>query len=107
MMRRVWALGCSAALFLAACDNSTPQKPATPPSAPVRMACATPEQAGLKAADVTRKLSEAATAKRITEDEYRAFNAAMGEGLRAWAEKQDLKGYCAALDKIVTDAGLQ
>ena len=93
-------------LGLGACNDST-NKPATPPSPAIRMACTTPEQAAQKAADVTCKLSEALTAKRISEDDYRAYNATFGAGLRAWSEKQDLKAYCGALDKVVSDAALK
>ena len=107
-MRNVWRAGAisTCLLGLAACDNSA-NKPATPPSPPIHMACVTPEQAAQKAADITRKLAEAVTAKRISEDDYRAHNVTFGAGLRAWSEKQDLKAYCAALDKVVKDAALQ
>ena len=107
-MRNVWVLAAISAVFLgvAGCgDNGT--KPPTPPSPPIHMACTTPEQAGQKAADVTKKLAEAVTAKRISQDDYNAHNATIGTGLRAWSEKQDLKAYCAALDKVVTDAALR
>jgi hypothetical protein len=30
----------------------------------------------------------------------------MGAGFKAWAEQQDLKAYCAALDRISKDAAL-
>lgn len=71
------------------------------------MACTTPEQAGQKATDLTTKLAEAVTAKRMSEDDYRVHNATLRAGLRAWGEKRDLKAYCAALDKVVSDAALQ
>jgi hypothetical protein len=104
-MQKVWraALISSVLLGIAACDN----KPATPPSPPIHMACTTPAQAGQKAQEITRKLGEAVTAKRISDDDYRAYNATLSTGLQAWGEKQDLKAYCAALDKVVSDAGLQ
>lgn len=92
-------------LGLAGCGDSS--KPAALPSPPVHMACTTPDEAGLKAGDVTRKLAEALDAKRITYDDYRGFDATLGVGRRAWAEKQDLKAYCASLEKVVNDAGLQ
>jgi hypothetical protein len=95
-----------AALILATCGDSTPPKRSAGASPPVRMACATPEQAGLKARDVTRKLSEARKQGTITQDEYVAFNNTMSGGLRAWSERQDLKAYCATLDRIVKDANL-
>jgi hypothetical protein len=107
-MHPVWRIGAVLTVFLglAACGDSA-KKPATPPSAPIRMACTTPEEAWHKAEDVTKRLAEAVSAKRISEDDYRGFNATIGSGMRAWSEKQDLKGYCAALEKVVTDAGLQ
>jgi hypothetical protein len=94
------------ALALAACGESTPKQSAGQ-SKPVRMACTTPEQAGLKAQDITRKLAEARKAGTITQDEYVAYNNTMGDGMAAWAERQDLKAYCAALARVVTDAGLK
>ncbi len=106
-MHKLWRAGVisTAFLALAACDNGAKQ-PTAPVSPPVRTACTTPEEAGHKMADITKKLAEALTAKRITEDDYRGYNATLGTGLRAWSEHQDLKGYCAALDKVVTDAAL-
>jgi len=103
-MRNFWAAGAISAvvLGLAACGDSS-----KPPSPPIHMACTTIEQAGQKAADITKKLAEAVTAKRMSEDDYRAHNATLRAGLRAWGEKQDLKAYCAALEKIVNDAALQ
>jgi hypothetical protein len=92
-------------LGVAACGDSS--KPAPPPSAPIRMACTTPQEAGMKALDVTRKLTEALDAKRITADEFRAFDATLGVGRRAWSERQDLKAYCGSLEKVVQDAKLQ
>jgi hypothetical protein len=94
-------------LILSACGDSTPPKQSAGASPPVRMACATPEQAGLKARDVARKLSEARKKGTITQDEYVAYNNTMSGGLRAWSERQDLKAYCAALDRIVRDASLR
>jgi len=99
------ALISTVLLGLAACDNG-PSKPSTPASAPVHMACTTPEEAGKKAQDITRKLGEALSAKHITEDEYRSLNLTLGSGFQAWSEHQDLKAYCAALDKVVHDGGL-
>ena len=107
-MQTVWRTGLilSVCLGLVACGDSA-KKPATPPSPPIHMVCTTPTQAGQKAQDVTKKLAEALTAKRINEDDFRGYNATLGVGMRAWSEKQDLKAYCAALEKVVTDAGLQ
>ena len=107
-MQNVWRAGAFSIvlLSLAGCDNSA-NKPATPPSPPIHVACTTPEQAGQKAKDITQKLGEAATAKRINDDDYRAYNTTLGMGYQAWSEKQDLKAYCAALDKVVNDAGLK
>lgn len=107
-MQNVWRAGLisTVLLGLAACDNS-PKKPVTPVGPPIRLACTTPDQAGQKAGDVTRKLAEALTAKRISEDDYRAHNATLNAGLRAWGEKKDLVAYCAALNKVVNDAALQ
>lgn len=95
-----------AALALAACGDSAPKQSAGA-SKPIRMACATPEQAGLKAQDVTRKLAEARKAGTLTQDEYVAFNNTMSDGLRGWADRQDLRAYCATLDRVVQDASLQ
>lgn len=95
-----------AALALAACGESTPKQSAGS-SKPIRTACATPEQAGLKAQDITRKLAEARKAGTINQDQYVAFTNTMSDGLRDWAERQDLKAYCATLERIVADAGLQ
>ena len=93
-------------LVLAGCGDSA-KKPAMPPSPPIRMVCTTPEQAGHKAEDVTKKLAEALSSKRISEDDYRGYNATLGMGMRAWSESHDLKAYCAALEKVVGDAALQ
>jgi hypothetical protein len=93
-------------LTVASCGESS-NKPAAPASPPIHMACTTPEQAGLKAADITRKLVEQKKAGTITQDEYAGYNNTLGQGLRAWAERQDLKAYCAALDRVVKDAGLK
>lgn len=92
-------------LALASCGESTPKTAGAKP--PVRLACATPEQAGLKAQDITGKLVEARKQGKITPDEYAALNDTMSNGFRDWAERQDLKAYCATLDRIVKDAGLQ
>jgi len=97
---------CSVPLGLAACGESNPQG-ASGTSPPIRAACATPEQAGLKAQDITRKLVEARKTGAITQDQYVAFNTTMSNALLAWSEKQDLKAYCAALERIATDANLQ
>ena len=105
-MSRAKALPFLAMLALVACGESAPQKAAgTSPA--VRTACTTPEQAGLKAGDVTRKLVEIKKAGKITQDEYDAYNLTMGQGLQAWSERQDLVAYCGALDRIVKGAGLQ
>lgn len=90
---------------LAACDNSSNKPP--PASPPVSMACTTPAEAGKKAQDITRKLGEALSAKQISDDDYRALNLTLGSGFQAWSERQDLKAYCAALDKVVHDGGLK
>jgi hypothetical protein len=107
-MQTLWRTGAILTLFLAlaACGDSG-KKPATPPSAPVRMACTTPEEAGHKAEDVTKKLTEALDAKRISYADYQGYNATLGVGRTAWSEKHDLKGYCDALAKVISDAGLQ
>ncbi|MCE9521278.1 MAG: hypothetical protein K8S25_07220 [Alphaproteobacteria bacterium] len=108
-MSRVKALPLFALLVLTACGESTPsnQQKAAGTSPPVRIACTTPEQAGAKAGDITRKLVEAKKAGKITQDEYDAFNVTMGQGLQAWSERQDLTAYCSALDRIVKGASLQ
>jgi hypothetical protein len=94
-------------LVLAACGDATPPKKSAGSSPPMRTACTTPEQAGLKAGDVTRKLIEAKKSGKITQDQYDAYNNTMGQGLRAWSERNDLIAYCNALNRIVTDAALQ
>jgi hypothetical protein len=96
-----------ACLLLAACGDSTPPKQSAGSSKPVHMACTTPDQAGLKAQDITRKLAEARKQGTMTPDEYIAFNNTLSDGLRAWAEQQDLRAYCATLERVVTDARLQ
>ena len=108
-MSRVKALTILACLALAACGESTPQgrQKSAGASPPMHLACTTPDQAGLKARDVTHKLVEAKKTGKITPDQYNAFNATMGQGLNAWSERQDLVAYCGALDRIVKDAGLQ
>jgi hypothetical protein len=105
-MSRIKASIVFAFLVLAACGESAP-KNAAGAGPPLRTACTTPEQAGLKATDVTRKLVEAKKAGKISQDEYDAYNATMGQGLQAWSERQDLTAYCGALDQIVKGAGLQ
>ena len=105
-MTRV-ALPLLACLLLAACGDSSPPKQSAGASKPVRMACTTPDQAGQKAQDITRKLAEARKQGTITPDEYIAFNNTLSDGLRAWAEQQDLRAYCTTLQRVVTDAHLQ
>lgn len=87
---------------LAACGEQAPKQS----SPPVRVACTTPEQAGQRAQDITHKLVEARKQGKITPDEYAALNNTMSNGFRDWAERQDLKSYCATLDRVVKDAGL-
>lgn len=106
MVRRA-ALLSTALLGLAACDNGSNKPPGPPASPAISMACTTPVEAGKKAQDITRKLGEALTAKRITDDDYRALNVTLGSGYQAWSERQDLKAYCAALEKVVNDGGLR
>jgi hypothetical protein len=107
-MRTITAFAvCSATLVLSACGESAPQQGSSGVSPPIRMACTTPEQAGTKAQDITRKLVEARKAGTITQDQYVAFNTTMSNALLAWSEKQDLRAYCTALDRIAVDAGLK
>lgn len=94
------------ALTLSACGDSAPKQSAGA-SKPVRMACRTPDEAGMKAQDITRKLAEARKAGTISQDEYVAYNNTMSDGLRIWAERQDLRAYCATLQRVVIDASLQ
>ena len=103
-MKRFSVPIAAACLALAACDNSQPKQSAGQ-SPPVRAACTTPEQAGLKAQDITRKLVEARKQGKITPEQYASLNNTMSEGFRAWAERQDLKAYCSALSRVATDAG--
>jgi hypothetical protein len=93
-------------LLLAACGESAPPQGAGT-SPPIRMACTTPEQAGAKAQDITHKLVEARKSGALTQEQYVAFNNAMSVGFRAWAERQDLKAYCAALDSVQKNANLK
>lgn len=102
-MSRPFVIAC-VCLALTACGDSA-QKQATQ-SPPVRIACTTPEQAGMKASDLTRQLVEAKKQGSITQDQYTALNNTMSTGFRAWAEHQDLRTYCAALDRVVKDSGL-
>lgn len=100
MIKRSAAL--IALVTLAACGEQAPKQS----SPPVRVACTTPEQAGQRAQDITHKLVEARKQGKITPDEYAALNNTMSNGFRDWAERQDLKSYCATLDRVVKDAGL-
>jgi hypothetical protein len=107
MRTLISAAVCSPLLMLAACGESTPQQGSSGASPPMRTACTTPEQAGAKAQDITRKLVEARKTGTISQDQYVAFNTTMSNALLAWSEKQDLKAYCGALDRIATDANLK
>lgn len=98
---------CLPLLILAACGESAPPQGSSGASPPMRTACTTPEQAGDKAQDITHKLVEARKTGVITQDQYEAFNKAMGNTFLGWSEKQDLKAYCAALERIATDANLK
>ncbi len=93
------------AVSLAACGDSQKKSAATQ-SPPVRKACTTPEQAGMKAADLTRKLIELKQQGTISAEEYASLNGMMSNGFRSWAEHQDLKAYCATLDRVTKSAGL-
>jgi hypothetical protein len=95
-----------AALALAACGDSAPKQSAGS-SKPVRMACRTIDEAAMKAQDITRKLAEGRKQGTISQDEYTAYTSTVSDGLSAWAERQDLRAYCAALQRVVTDAGLK
>jgi DNA-binding transcriptional regulator YiaG len=94
-------------LALGACGDSGKPKQSAGDSKPVRMACRTIDEAAMKAQDITRKLAEARKQGTITQDEYTAYTNTVSDGLSAWAERQDLKAYCAALQRVVTDAGFQ
>lgn len=96
-----------ASLTLVACGDSSPPKPTAGSSKPVRMACRTIDEAAMKAQDVTRKLAEGRKAGTLTQDEYVAYTNTVSDGLSAWAERQDLRAYCAALQRVVTDAAFQ
>jgi len=106
-MARLKASAVLLTLALAACGDSTPQPKAVAKSPPIHTACTTPEQAGLKAQDITRKLVEARKDGTITQDQYVAFSITLSDGLRAWGETQNLAGYCATLQRVVTDAALR
>ena len=90
---------------LSACGDSSKQQAASS-SPPVKKSCTTPEQAGMKAADLTRKLVELRTQGTISAEEYSSLNGMMSNAFRAWAEQQDLKAYCAKLDRVSKSAGL-
>jgi hypothetical protein len=94
-------------LALAGCGDSGKPKQSAGTSKPVRMACRTIDEAAMKAQDITRKLAEGRKQGTITQDEYIAYTNTVSDGLSAWAERQDLRGYCAALQRVVTDAGLK
>jgi hypothetical protein len=96
------AICAAVILALAACGEQAPKQS----SPPVRVACTTPEQAGQRAQDITHKLVEARKQGKITPEEYAALNNTMSNGFRDWADRQDLKAYCATLDRVVKDAGL-
>lgn len=93
------------AATLSACGDPAKQSAKTE-SSPVRKSCTTPEQAGLKAADLTRKLVDLKKLGTITPEEYASLNGMMSSGFRAWADQQDLKAYCATLDRVSKSAGL-
>ena len=90
---------------LSACGDSSKQQAASS-SPPVRKSCTTPEQAGMKAADLTRKLIELKKQGTISAEEYSSLNGMMSNAFRAWAEQQDLKSYCTTLDRVSKAAGL-
>jgi hypothetical protein len=97
-----------ALLLLAAIPacGEAPKKQATSQEAAIRKPCTTPEQAGARAAEITRKLVEQRRKDAITADEYATYNSMMGAGFKAWAEQQDLKAYCATLDQVSARAAL-
>ena len=94
-----------AVFTLAACGEA-PKKQTSAENRPVAPTCTSPEQAGLKAAEITRKLVERRKKSLMTEEEYAGFNNMMSAAFKAWAETQDLKAYCGKLDKVATAAGL-
>lgn len=94
-------------LALAGCGDSGKPKQSAGSSKPVRMACRTIDEAAMKAQDITRKLAEGRKQGTITQDEYIGYTNTVSDGLSAWAERQDLRAYCAALQRVVTDANLQ
>lgn len=104
MMKRQTLTALVVLVATAACGDSTNKQTS---GSPVHMACTTPEQAGLKAADITRKLVEQKKQGTISPEQYATFNSTMSQGFTAWADRQDLKSYCAALNRVVKDASLQ
>ena len=104
MQVRIFVALCSA-LTLAACGEA-PKKQAATEDRLVVQACTSPEQAGTKAANITRKLVERRKKSLMTDEEYARFNSMMSAAFQAWAETQDLKAYCAKLDMVATAAGL-
>ena len=73
---------------------------------PVRVACRTPEEAGLKAAEITQRLVELRRQGALSAGEYAALNNQMSSGFTAWSERQDLRTYCLTLHRVVTAAKL-
>jgi hypothetical protein len=90
---------------LVACGEA-PKKQAATQEQQLRKPCTTPEQAGTRAAEITRKLVERRRADAITADQYAAYNNMMSAGFKSWAERQDLKAYCATLDRVSKEAAL-
>jgi hypothetical protein len=88
-----------------ACGEA-PKKQSSSQQTTVRVPCTTPEQAGARAAEITRKLVERRRQDTLTADQYATYNSMMSAGFQAWAEKQDLKAYCATLDKVSREAAL-
>lgn len=92
-------------LVLAACGEAPKKRTATE-DRPARQTCTSPEEAGAKAAEITRKLVEQRRKSILTDEEYASFNDMMSAAFKAWAETQDLKAYCLRLEGVATSAKL-
>jgi len=92
-------------LVLATCGEP-PKKQTAAEHLPARQTCTSPEQAGAKAAEITRKLVEQRRKSLMTDEEYANLNDMMSAAFKAWAETQDLKAYCGRLDRVATSAKL-
>jgi hypothetical protein len=92
-------------LALAACGEA-PKKKAEAEARAAVQTCTSPEQAGARAADITRKLVAQRRKSILTDEEYVRLNNMMSAAFKAWAETQDLTAYCTKLERVATEANL-